>query len=207
MNIQSDIGLLYPYIRIINASKNYEPMVYKFNTVIIPKSQSMQVSGYIKCQRGPTTFRVSEKNAEFSDASMGINLEIGKVYDICILGEKGNISLFAIEDNVSKKNLSYGHLRICNLLNGESKRSFFANNKCFAADFSYLDISDYIEFSPGEYEFGMGNINSSNYKKLGTYKMKPGKYNSIFIIASDKINASEECIFTIDAGSSSGFYL
>ena len=207
MNIQSDLGLLYPYIRIINATTNYEPMVYKFNTIVVSKSIPAQASDYIKCQRGPTTFKVTEQNSENADASMGINIEIGKVYDICILGEKGNISLFAIEDNVSKKNLSYGHLRICNLYKGNEKCSFYAKNKCFAADFSYLDVSDYIEMSPNEYEFKMINTDSSEDISLGTYKMKPGKYNSIFIIPSSKKTNSAECLFTVDAGSSSGFYL
>lgn len=207
MNMQSDIGLLYPYIRIINATTNYEPMVYKFNTVVISKSIPGQASDYIKCQRGPTTFKVTEQNSETADASMGINIEIGKVYDICILGEKGNISLFAIEDNINKKNLSYGHLRICNLMKKDKNSSFFANSKCFAADFSYLDVSDYIEISPNEYEFGMKNTDSSEYVTLGTYKMKPGKYNSLFIIPSNESGNSAGCLFTVDAGSSSGFYL
>ncbi len=207
MNTQYDVGLLYPYIRIINATTNYEPMVYKFNTIVVSKSVPGHMSEYMKCQRGPTTFKVMEHNCEFADASMGINIEVGKVYDICILGEKGNISLFVIEDNMSKKNLSYGHLRICNLLKKDHNPSFFANGKCFASDFSYLDVSPYLEFSPDEYEFSMGNIDSSDKVALGTFKMKPGKYNSIFIIPSDQSSNSAGCIFTVDAGSSSGFYL
>ena len=180
MNNQCDLNLLHPYIRVINASTENNLDFFVFNTKISSLHHPGDNSQYHKCERGPTTFKVVPEGSDSALTSLGINLEIGKVYDVCIVGEKDNISLFAIENKVTKSNLEYGHLRVCNLSKNHSNLDVLADGVCFAADFQFLDVSDYIEMMPKEYNFEIKERNSELCQKIGKFTIKPGKYNSLF---------------------------
>jgi len=206
LNNANEPVLLHPYVRFINASENDGVDFYVFNSPISTNAACGYAGEYVKCARGLTNFRVCKNDTVL--ASMAFNAEPGVVHTICAVGSEDNVSLYAIDENADKTTPEYGHLRICNLFNNDKTIDIYANEKCFASDVGYLAVTRYIEMVPDLYELKIRHHNNQNILAgYGKQSIKCRKYNTLFVLPPNDNNSSPNCIFTIDSGSYSGFYL
>ncbi len=201
-------NLLHPYIRLLNATGVDGLDFYIFNSLKSFKTPNGQISQYHKCDRGLTTLRVClGGNGDEYLASMALNLEIGDVYTVCAIRRGDRVSLYAIREITEKKNMEYGHLRVCNLMASKANMSASAKGECFVSGMKYIDITKYIEMKPDNYEFTVSFENEKLSAKSDECSVKSGKYNTLYVFPSAENENNPSFLYTIDAMSYTGFYL
>ena len=207
MNFEN-IGFLFPYVRFFNAlPQGGSADFYIGNNLVAAGIKFGAFTNYIKLCTTPTSFKVTRsgiKTEKFCDTTLAI--KTGNVKTLCMLGKPNTPELTIIDEPTIKNNMSYGHLRICNLTTEDLIFDIYANGSMILGDVNYKDISKYIEIVPGEYELDI----KSDKKKVfncGRIKINPGKFNTIYIIGLETENPFINAVITTDAASYSGFYL
>lgn len=209
MNTNKSCSLLHPYIRVMNASSCDKLDFYMYNTMIAAGMEYGKAGKYTKCERGLTTFRVQSAGDNVKQcANLAIRLETGNVFTICAVGTHEQMRLYAIAEPTERKNLEYGHLRICNLWPESERINVSTKGTCFVGGLRFSDVTRYIEMQPGNY--GISIIDANENRPLleaGEQSVRPGKFNSLYILPPPNENASPTALYTVDAASYEGFYL
>ena len=150
-----DNGFLFPYIRFFNASMHGGKMdFYIGNTMVAASIGFGQYTGYMKCKTGPQSYKVTREGKK-DDVIEKIIIEqnVGEVTTLCMTGKADNPQIFVINEPTDKNNITYGHLRICNLCPEKISFDVYANNKKILGDIGYREISKYMEMHGAEYDF------------------------------------------------------
>lgn len=207
MNTNKSCSLLHPYIRVINASSCNRLDFYMYNTMIAAAMEYGKAGKYIKCERGLTTFRVQSEGQK-QCANLALRLETGKVFTICAVGRQEQMRLFAIAEPTQRENLEYGHLRICNLWQGSEKINVSTKGACFVGALKFSDVTRYIEMQPGNYAVSIRDANENRLLlECGEQSVRPGRFNSLYILPPQNENDAPMAMYTVDAASYEGFYL
>ncbi len=210
MNNLTPKCFLFPYVRFFNAVARGNGFdFYRCNTLSAAGIPFGAFSSYLKSETGQQIFKITKSgNKNEVLAQIAINFNVGDVYTLSALEGPGGISLFAINEPTQKSNLQYGHIRICNLSRQCKCVDAYAGNECIAADIHYLDVSKYLAVVPDKYTLKIkSSDNSEDFLTCPSQIVKPGKYNSLYIIGEKSESSEPSGIFTIDAASYNGFYL
>jgi len=203
-------GFLFPYVRFFNAvDHNSKFDFYICNTLAAAGIPFGAFSSYLKISGGQQIFKVTkagDKNNVI--AQICIKFHIGKVCTICAKETSNGITLCELEEYTNKDNLQYGHIRICNLSSQCRDVSVYANNECIAAEIGHGQICRYLAMIPGKYTLKVKcSDEHSDFLTIPSIVIKPGKYNTLYIIGAKKESSEPVGVFTVDAASYSGFYL
>ena len=209
MNISDSVTFLHPYVRFFNATGAEHFDFYCCNTLAAAGLPSGSFSPYCKIAAGKQIFRLFKSgNKKDIQAQITLNSDIGSIFTLCAIKSSSGITLHAVSEPCIRESLQYGHIRICNLLSENCRTNVYADNECIAADIRYTEISKYIAILPGKYRLQIKNSDDlSDIYVFSSQLIKPGKYNTLYIIENSTGPEKQQGIFTIDAASYNGFYL
>lgn len=203
-------NFLYPYVRFFNAAPDFRNVDFYMGNSLLASNMSFgSFSPYIKVMKGRQEFRItSPGNRNNVLAALTINFRDGEVYTVAAAGEGGKIIAYGINEPTERENLNYGHIRVCHLSPNAGSVDVLANQYEILGEISYLEISRYIAISPGRYDF---KINKSGTDKtvlnVSSQVMRPGIYNTLYIIGLLDAEPSLRGILSVDAASYTGYYL
>ncbi len=202
------MNLLYPYVRFFNASpQGGKKDFYIGNTLVASGVGFGEVTPYIKTVT-PSVFCKCIQHGFKNEGinKLSLNQHTGDVHTVCLVGKADKPELMAISENAVKDHPEYGHLRICNLSPEGGGFDVFAGGTKILGDVQYKEISRYMEIRPEEYELTLMK-NKKTVSSCGKTSLKPGKFNTVYIIGMEKENPEISGVFTVDKCSYRGFYL
>ena len=203
-------NFLYPYVRFFNAvPDNQNADFYIGNALVASNITFGTFSPYIKVTKGRQNFIVT-KSGNKNDvlATLTLNFDDGEVYTVAAVTDDGKVLAYGINEPTERNNLEYGHIRICQLSPDLGKADVVANQYKILGDIDYLELSKYICISPARYDF---NIKRSGEEKtelnVSAQTMRPGIYNTLYIIGLADGTPNIRGVLSIDAASYNGYYL
>ena len=203
-------NFLYPYVRFFNAVPNNQNADFYIGNALVASNITFgKFSPYIKVTKGRQNFIVT-KSGNKNDvlATLTLNFDDGEVYTIAAVTDDGKVLAYGINEPTERNNLEYGHVRICHLSPDLGKADVVANQYKILGDIDYLELSKYICISPGRYDF---NIKRSGEEKsvlnVSAQTMRPGIYNTLYIIGLADGTPNIRGVLSIDAASYNGYYL
>lgn len=208
MNNYDDMGFLFPYVRFFNASPQGGSLdFYIGNTLVAAGIKFGSFTDYIKLSPAPANIKVTSAGIKTDVVcSTTLTQKTGEVCTVCVTGKPTEREIFTVEEPNNKTNMEYGHIRICNLVVGDSAYDIYASGNTILQDIGYKEISRYIEIIPGVYEISVIK-KQKTVSNCPDFKFKPGKFNTVYIIGTKNEIPHITQVITTDAASYSGFYL
>ncbi|MBO5008602.1 MAG: DUF4397 domain-containing protein [Clostridia bacterium] len=203
-------NFLHPYVRFLNASPTLASAdFYHGNTLAAPNMGFGCFSSYVKVPRGTQEFKITEAgNKDKVIATLSLPFNQGEVYTVAAVHSDGVTMAYGIAEPTNRENTDYGHLRICHLSPSLGDLDISANGHKILGNIDYLEISKYMCISPGKYEFRAIDADSGRIKlAMPCQFVRPGKYNTVYIVGAENTSAPLMGLFSVDAASYTGYYL
>lgn len=203
-------NFLYPYVRFFNAAPGGGNVdFYIGNTLAASNISFGNFSPYIKVIKGRQDFRITRAgNKDDVLARLTLNFSDGEVYTVAAVSDRGRVLAYGINEPVNRDNLNYGHIRICQLSPDLGKADVIANQYEILREIDYLEISRYICISPGRYDFNIRRTGTQdNILNVSAQTMRPGIYNTLYIVGLVEGTPKIQGILSVDAASYNGYYL
>lgn len=202
-------NFLYPYVRFFNAFPQNQNIDFYLGNALVASNIAYGVfSPYIKVSKGKQNFMLTKAGSREVLATAVLNFEDGEVYTVAAADDDGKAIAYGIKEPTERSDIDYGHIRVCQLSPDLGKADVIANQYKILGDIDYLELSKYICISPGRYDF---NIKQSNDEKsvlnVSAQNMKPGVYNTLYIIGLNDGTPRLTGVLSVDAASYTGYYL
>ncbi len=208
MNSFECCGFLFPYIRFFNASESGGALdFYIGNTLTAAGIKFGSFTEYMKAGTGPKVYKVTRSGKKDDVlAKITVNQNVGEVMSLAVTDMENSPGFIVINEPCTKQTQDYAHLRVCNLSPDADGINVYANSNIVLGSINNGETSRYIEFIPESYNLSLYKAD----KKIldcGSQTLRQAKYNTLYIIGSDSKSTPLTSVFSIDAGSYSGFYL
>lgn len=203
-------NFLYPYVRFFCADPYVKSAdLYMGNSLMASNVAFNDFSPYLKGAKGRQDFKITQTGQKENVlARLTLDLSDGEVYTIAAASDNGKTIAYAIAEPTRRDNLSYGHIRICNLSPNAGTVDVFANQYAILGDLRYLEVSRYIEISPGKYDIKIGDTDlGETVLNAGPQVMRSGVYNTLYLTGLASENPPLSAVLSVDAASYTGYYL
>lgn len=208
MNNFECCGFLFPYIRLLNASGTGGALdFYTGNTLTATGIKFGSFTEYMKAGTGPRVYKITRSgNKDDIISKITVNQNVGEVVTLAVTDIEGSPSFMIIDEPCAKQTQDYAHMRVCNLSPDSDGINVYANSNIVLGSLNHRETSRYIEFIPGSYNLSLYK-GDKKILNCGNQTLRQAKYNTLYIIGSESGKTPLSSVFSIDAGSYSGFYL
>ncbi len=208
MNNFECCGFLFPYIRFFNASESGGALdFYIGNTLTAAGIKFGSFTDYMKAGTGPRVYKVTKSGKKDEVlAKITVNQNVGEVISLAAVDIDGVPAFKPINEPCTKQTQDYAHMRVCNMSAEADGINVYANTNIVLGSIGSGETSRYIEFIPASYNLSLYK-GDTKLLDCGTQTLRQAKYNTLYIIGSKNGKAPLTSVFSIDAGSYSGFYL
>lgn len=203
-------NFLYPYVRFFNASPDLQNAdFYIGNSLAASKIGFGSFSPYIKVSKGQQQIKItSPGNKNDVLATLNLNFNDGEVYTVAAVNDNSNVIAYGINEPTERENLNYGHIRVCHLSPNAGEIDIVANEYDILDEINYLELSRYIEITPGKYDFKIKSSETDEtVLNVSSQNMRQAIFNTLYIIGLNGGQPSLRGILSVDAASYTGYYL
>lgn len=198
-----------PYVRFLNADAYGRNMDFYVNGKPVAENIAFgQFTGYMSVPDGVVNMTASCIGCNADNEGINISFDNRGVYTVAAVNIGNEVSLFGINEIFDTDSKSMAHIRVCNLSVDVEEADVYANKYQILGDIDFLEISRYIGIIPDTYELTVKDDDSERViLSCGRQILKPGKFNTLYIIGRTNSNPSLRCVFSTDAMSYNGEYL